>query len=96
MPTHDRSSHTIISDIDELSIQHQKQNVNDLWIQHQQRNNKTTTTWACIYCPNRKIFLTEPDLWEHAKIEHVKDLAAQGRDLEVVREFFASESAMKK
>jgi hypothetical protein len=77
-------------------MQAPKPDVSELWIQHQRRNNKTTTTWACVYCTNRRIFSTEPDLWEHAKIEHSEDLAAQDGDSEAVRESFAAESAMKK
>ena len=26
---------------------------------------KTTKNWACIYCPNRRIFETEQALWKH-------------------------------
>jgi len=70
--------------------------VSELRIQHQRRNNKTTTTWVCIYCINRKIFLTEPDLWEHAQIEHTEDLTAQDGDPEAVRESFAAESIMRR
>jgi hypothetical protein len=80
-------------------MQAPKPDVSELWIQHQRRiNNKTTTTLACIYCPNRKIFATEPDLWEHGKNEHADDLAAQdeGGDPETLREWYAAQSAMKK
>jgi hypothetical protein len=38
----------------------------------------------------------EPDLWEHAEIEHAEELAAQDGDPETVRESFAAKSAMKK
>lgn len=72
-------------------------NLSERWIQHQRQNTKTTLSWACIYCPNRQIFATEPDLWEHAKTDHVEDLEAQGNgDLEASRERYAAESAQKK
>ncbi|TEY71388.1 hypothetical protein BOTCAL_0094g00320 [Botryotinia calthae] len=35
-------------------MNHPEANVNDLWIQHQRRNTKTTKSRACIYCPERK------------------------------------------
>jgi hypothetical protein len=69
--------------------------VSELWIQHQRRNNKPITTRESI-CANRRIFSTEPDLWEHAKIEHSEDLTAQDGDPEAVRQSFAAESIMRR
>jgi hypothetical protein len=73
-----------------------KPDLSDLWIQHQRKNTKTTQSWACIFCPNRKVFGTEPDLWEHAKRDHVEELEARTGDLDAFREEYATESAQKR
>jgi hypothetical protein len=73
------------------------QNISDLWVQHQRKNTKTTQNWACLYCPDRRIFATEPALWEHAKANHGEQLEGRGDlDLEAFREKYASESALKR
>ena len=73
-----------------------KPDLSDLWIQHQRKNTKTTQSWACILCPNRRVFGTEPDLWEHAKRDHLEELEARTGDLNAFREEYATESAQKR
>ena len=73
--------------------------VHELWIQHQRRNNKTTQTWACIYCEDRKIFESEDELWKHFLLKHREQLPAEkdGQDaLEFFRRNYAAESAKKR
>jgi hypothetical protein len=72
------------------------QNISDLWIQHQRKNTKTTPNWACIYCPGRRIFASEPALWEHAKADHSEQREARNGDLEAFREEYAAESCQKR
>jgi len=50
------------------------QNISDVWVQHQRKHTKTTQNWACILCPDRRMFATETALWKHAKPEHVERL----------------------
>jgi hypothetical protein len=73
-----------------------KPDLSELWIQHQRKNTKTTQSWACIFCSNRRVFGTEPDLWEHAKRDHVEQLEARTGDLDAFREEYATESAQKR
>jgi hypothetical protein len=70
--------------------------VSDRWIQHQRRNNKTTPCWACIFCPDRKIYSSENELKDHAKIDHRERLPAEDGELEEFLESFAAESAQKR
>ena len=75
----------------------QQPDVSELWIQHQRRNNKTTLTWACIYCEDRKIFLSEDELWRHFLLSHRDRLTAENEeDVETFRTSFVAESAKKK
>jgi hypothetical protein len=82
------------SNVGEMSAS--KPDLSDLWIQHQRKNTKTTKSWACIFCPNRRVFGTEPDLWEHAKRDHVEQVEARTGDLDAFREEYAAESAQKR
>jgi hypothetical protein len=77
-------------------MQAPKPDISELWIQHQRSNNKTTRTWACIWCPDRRIFTTEPDLWLHAINGHAEQLKAHDDNLEELRAVFCAESALKK
>lgn len=76
----------------------QQPDVSQRWIQHQRRNNKTTLTWSCTLCPDRRIFAAEPTLWEHALADHRNRLAfAENANLlEDFRKTFAEECAQKK
>ena len=69
--------------------------VSDLWIAHQRKNAKTTISYACVLCPDRKIFPAEPDLWQHAKSAHFDRLPPQDEELEVFRKNFEEESRKK-
>ncbi|PMD21990.1 hypothetical protein NA56DRAFT_658472 [Hyaloscypha hepaticicola] len=79
-----------------MSSSKSNQDLDDLWIQHQRKNTKTTQTWACISCPDRRIFATEPALWEHATADHGEQISARKGDLQDIREQYAAESAQKK
>jgi hypothetical protein len=72
------------------------QNISDRWVQHQRKHTKTTQNWACILCPDRRIFATETALWEHAKTEHVEQLDSRKDDLLVFKEEYTTESAQKR
>jgi hypothetical protein len=72
------------------------QDVSELWIQHQRRNNKTTPAWACIFCEDRRIFSTESDLTAHAKVDHSERLPTQDAELEAFLQSYVAESAHKR
>ena len=61
-------------------------------------NNRTTQSWSCIYCRDRKIFASEPTLWEHAEAVHHNELAsALNKNIKIdPRRAFAEECAQKK
>ncbi|KAE9370443.1 hypothetical protein N431DRAFT_559607 [Stipitochalara longipes BDJ] len=73
-----------------------KQDLSDRWIQHQRSATKTTPSWACIYCPNRKIFATECSLWEHAKTDHVEELEGKKEDLNTFPGEYTKECFVKR
>ncbi|KAN0106418.1 hypothetical protein V8E51_009294 [Hyaloscypha variabilis] len=73
-----------------------KQDLSDRWIQHQREKTKRTQTWACISCPNRRIFAAEEDLWARATEDHVQELEARDEDIEIVRKEYGSQSAQKR
>lgn len=73
-----------------------KADVSDLWIQHQRRNTKTTQSWACIYCPDRKICLSKTDLWSHAEKAHPDKIPAGEDELIRFRKAFESDSVLKR
>ncbi|KAJ8062034.1 hypothetical protein OCU04_009814 [Sclerotinia nivalis] len=73
-----------------------KSDVSDLWIQHQRQNKKTAQSWACIYCPERKICLSETDLWEHAEKYHQDRIPSGQDELERFRKSYESNSALKR
>jgi hypothetical protein len=79
-----------------LFVAKSNQITSDLWIQHQRKNTKTTRTWACIFCPEWRIFATEPALWEHGKTDHDEQLSARNGDPQGIREHYAAESAQNK
>ncbi|KAG4030876.1 hypothetical protein MFRU_010g00100 [Monilinia fructicola] len=73
-----------------------KPDVTDLWIRHQRRNTKTTQSWACIYCPHRKICLSEIDLWNHAEKDHRDKIPSDQDELKRFRKSYESNSAQKR
>ncbi|ESZ94548.1 hypothetical protein SBOR_5038 [Sclerotinia borealis F-4128] len=73
-----------------------KADVSDLWIQHQRRKTKTTQSWACIYCPERKIFHSEIDLWNHAEKDHQDEIPSNQDELKQFRKSYESKSALKR
>lgn len=79
-----------------LEMNKPKADVSDLWIQHQRRNTKTTKSWSCIYCPERKICLSETDLWNHAEKEHQDKIPSDQDELDRFRKSYESNSALKR
>jgi hypothetical protein len=83
------------------TMQQQQPDVSERWIQMLRQNNKPTTgTWACVFCPDRKIFSqSERDsLWTHALLVHHDRLPAdEGEEaLETFRRNFEAQSANKR
>ncbi|KAJ8069093.1 hypothetical protein OCU04_002766 [Sclerotinia nivalis] len=70
--------------------------VSDLWIQHQRRNTKTTQSWACTLCPERRIYHSEIDLWNHAEKDHQGEIPSDQDELKRFRKSYESASALKR
>lgn len=79
-----------------LEMNQQQQDLNYLWIQHQRRNNKTTPSWACIHCPNMKIFLEADELWKHALLDHRDKVPSKKELRQSFRTRFEAESEQKR
>ena len=75
----------------------QQPDLSDRWIQHQRQNYKITATWACVFCPDRRIFAQAGSLWEHALAVHGDRLPAEdGEALETFRKKYETDSADKR
>jgi hypothetical protein len=70
--------------------------VDELWIQHQRRNAKTTQSWACIHCPDRHIFVNSDELWAHALEKHRDRIPSDEGEQRRYRSKFEAESSEKK
>ncbi|TVY68922.1 EST/SMG-like protein [Lachnellula suecica] len=75
--------------------QQQPPGVDELWIQHQRRNHKTTQSWACIHCLDRRIFVNSEELWKHALADHRDKLPDQEEEQKGYRAVFLAESSQK-
>lgn len=74
-----------------------KPDLGDLWIQHQRRNNRTTSqSWACIHCLERTVFHSADQLWKHAEEKHRDKFPPDPSHLQQYRRTFESESAAKR
>ncbi|CZT10528.1 uncharacterized protein RAG0_14969 [Rhynchosporium agropyri] len=51
-------------------MQQPQSDFNDRWIQHQRRNHKNNQILSCISCPDKHIFPSEANLWDHALTDH--------------------------
>jgi hypothetical protein len=83
------------------TMQQQQPDVSERWIQTLRQNNKTTgTTWACVFCPDRKIFpqSDRDSLWKHAlSVHHDRLPADEGEEaLGTFRRNFEAQSANKR
>lgn len=74
----------------------QQPDINYLWIQHQRRNHKTTPSWACIHCPDGKIFLEADELWKHALLDHRDKVPSKKELRQSFRTRFEAESEQKR
>ena len=77
-------------------MQQQQPDLSDLWTKHQRRNNKTTQSWACLYCVDRKIFTKVDDLWNHALFTHQDKLPPRQEDIPAFRAEYESRSFKKR
>ncbi|KAG4438346.1 hypothetical protein IFR05_006190 [Cadophora sp. M221] len=90
---------TVISPANsKAEMQQQPADVSALWIQHQRRNHKSTHTWSCTLCPDRRIFGSENTLWAHAEADHRNRLAfaENGDVLEDFKRTYIEQSKEKK
>ncbi|KAE8451547.1 hypothetical protein EG329_003620 [Mollisiaceae sp. DMI_Dod_QoI] len=78
-------------------MERQHSDVGDPWIQHLRRNNKTTKSWACILCPERRIFASSQALWQHAEMDHQDKMpVADHRALIAFKASFEDECALQR
>ncbi|KAM3084463.1 hypothetical protein ACMFMG_001432 [Clarireedia jacksonii] len=74
-----------------------QRDLGDRWTQHQRKINKTTTqSWACIYCPERPIFVSTQDLWKHTEEEHRDKFPTNPSELQQFRRTVEIDSAAKR
>lgn len=73
----------------------QKLGMDQLWIQHQRRNAKSTKSWACTLCPERRIFTNSEILWQHALQDHSDLLPWDESELRRYRTRFEAECLEK-
>ncbi|KAM3066221.1 hypothetical protein ACMFMG_012125 [Clarireedia jacksonii] len=68
--------------------------LDDLWIQHQRRNNKTKTqSRTCTYCLEPIVFPSTEELWKHAEENHRDKFPINSTELQQFRKAFESDSA---
>ncbi|KAF7882591.1 uncharacterized protein EAF02_005954 [Botrytis sinoallii] len=77
-----------------IEMNRTRQDLSDLWIQHQRRNQKTTKTWACIHT-GRAMFLSESDLWMHAQNNHQDKLPSTPEESKQFRKSYEVNSVFK-
>ncbi|KAG0648643.1 esl2 [Hyphodiscus hymeniophilus] len=70
--------------------------IHESWIKHQRNIAKTTQSFACAYCPDRRISTTADELWNHAIQEHRFSLPVDGKGLDSFRQKYELESALKR
>jgi len=70
--------------------------ISDLWTQHQRKNNKTTKSWACEFCVDKRIFVSSTELWEHALDVHPQEIPTGDDDRQRFHEDYVSRSAKKR
>ena len=71
-------------------------NIHDGWIKHQRNSAKTTSSFACIYCLDRRIFPTSDALWRHAIESHHNVLPENEQDWDGFRTNFETEAGLKR
>ena len=65
-------------------------------LKHIRHSAKTTQSFACLYCLDRRIFNTTEELWKHATELHRNELPADETDWERFRANFEVESGLKR
>jgi hypothetical protein len=71
-------------------MQQQLPDVSERWMR---RDRKTTPSWICVHCPDRKIFNSEDDLWVHAMVDHSKDIPQDHEERLTFRRKLVAESS---
>src|SRR5271167_2431557 len=74
----------------------QQPGFDERWIQHQRRSSKTTQSWRCEYCVEKRIFMSPTDLWNHALSDHNDQLPRDEKELHRFHTKFVSDSALKR
>jgi hypothetical protein len=65
------------------------------WIEHQRRTYQRQT-WACVFCPERRIFVSDAKLWDHALRAHHDKLPTEASGLAVFKISYIAESLNKR
>ena len=76
----------------------QQPDINQQWIQILRQTTKTTVSYACVWCPDRKICISADALFNHAKSLHPEKLPPvdDTEGIRKFRQFYENESAQKK
>jgi hypothetical protein len=78
-----------------MPIRHPEPDVSQRRIEHQRKNNRATRSWACVFCPDRKIFLKDEGLWKQALLIHADNLPDDDEEPLTFRRNFAAKSSQK-
>jgi hypothetical protein len=62
------------------------------WLEHVRRNHKGREVWACVFCPDRKIFASDANLWDHALRVHDDKLPTEASTMAMFKISYIAES----
>jgi hypothetical protein len=68
----------------------------DQWIEYTRKKNKSTLSFACILCPERRVLPTAEELRSHAQLEHLDQLPHDPTTLNDFLKDYEAQSALKK
>jgi hypothetical protein len=80
----------------EQQQQNEPPTIHDGWIKHQRNSAKTTQSFSCLFCLDRKIFSAADDWWRHTTDLHRDKLPPDDKDWEAFRPNFEAEARLKR
>jgi hypothetical protein len=79
-----------------VAMSAQQPDLSDLWTRHQRNTAKTTKSWACQFCTERKIHASAEELWDHALSSHRDKIPPEDEEKERFKRDYLEISASKK
>jgi hypothetical protein len=76
----------------------QQSDFNQRWVQHQRSRHKTTLSYGCVYCTDRKVLASPDELFDHACEVHRDKLPSDDSEegIRKFREQYEAESLQKR